>query len=378
LDSSSSVLAFADAHLKESMYRHRADIRGDALFSVRQIISLASSLGVPAAISAGDLFDSAHPEAAVVRDFHDVSRNVPFRLLEILGNHDRTREAVSWTRVSPGAERVESLSGRVVELGRLKIAGLNACPPDEVRAWLAALPPDVNLVVLHLHLAEALPFGVPDLSVEELPAGQRPRLYLLGDIHSRFDWASKDGRIQAIYPGSTWPTRVDETGPRYCAQIICRDDDSIDVAWHQLQSRPVLRTTIASELDFEKLIQVSLPALRSLSESLPAEIRAPIVEIRFTPDAQLRSNLEKSLQGWCHTFLRPMLSKGQSQAPDETVQRLDVRDAFRLAMGASVDDELLEMACELYQSRDPAATLSKWESDRGIVERGPQTAEVRL
>ena len=77
----------ADWHLTHNKWKHRPEINGDALCSLKQVVKHAQDFNLPI-LAAGDIFDTPRPSTGLLRDVRDIlfqERAVAY----VNGNHDK-------------------------------------------------------------------------------------------------------------------------------------------------------------------------------------------------------------------------------------------------------------------------------------------------
>lgn len=183
----------------------------------------------------------------------------------------------------------------------------------------------------------------------------------------------------AVYPGVTYPSRIDETQPKQFLEISLTSDQRYQLNVIPLPSRPVHRPVIRSIADAKQFIDEAIPRIKSevhrlMLSRLPNDIAKPLIEIKFTPVDEIRDSLEKALrlEGWCHYFLIPLAEQGLQSLPSGPVSdTVTIESAVKEVMGANFTDEVARCVKDLFFSESPVQVLTSYEAAFGVDMKTP-------
>ena len=98
------ALLTADWHLTHNNWKHRPEINGDALYSLKQVVKYAQDLHLPI-LAAGDIFDIPRTSTELLRDIRDIMFQ-QCAVAYVNGNHDKVTP--SWFEVVLGQRPIDN------------------------------------------------------------------------------------------------------------------------------------------------------------------------------------------------------------------------------------------------------------------------------
>ena len=360
-----SLLWFADAHLDLAIWASRPDLVYDSRWAFSHLVGEAIRRKVEAVLAAGDLINIKRPPSAVVtfiRKQMDRLAKAKIPLYFIQGQHERAdppwfSTVHSWPKHLNGA--AVSLDGRV-------IAGADWTPAVRLMDVMSALPP-ADTLMCH-QVWEEFMGGItsPEGSISDLP--EQFTTVVTGDYHKMV--MKRMGARLVLSPGPTNMRKINESGA--CCYAVSTGPKFV---WGKIPSRPVLRVDFrtAQEAPTADAIIAQLQAQIAKSvveaESLPAELRKPIVYVVSAPrDSELVAAIENSRVAYDSFLFTSVKSKdAPSDGLAQTTSTLAVprlTDILHEAVPKS--SPLYNLALSLLNSGSPAETLESIKQERGL------------
>lgn len=230
-------LHIADLHLDArfpSLGEREVSRRADFIKTFERLITLAIKNDVQLFLIAGDLFDTPHPDAAVVAKVQSELKRLCDRgIIPVIlpGTHDHLaiRDAIFRRERFPGyllAEEEVTAPLRI-EVGGTPVHLYGFAYRTGLAAELIATMTRRDEPGLHIGLLHGSRIGSPEWNYrhKDLPFefDQLKALQLdyiaLGHYHSFELLKDETGRVLASYPGSPEGKRFGENGPRYCSLV---------------------------------------------------------------------------------------------------------------------------------------------------------------
>lgn len=220
------IYAAADLHLKERVWRNRADVAGDAYAAFARLVGLVRRDPGSVLLLAGDVFDSPAPagidELAFATGMRRL-RDSGHRVLGVPGNHDTE---TYWRPLLFG---VEELGAEPVPLGDgVTVAGVPYHRSVEALAEALANAPVCDILVMHAGFRHLLGFEEA-CQCEESDVPEHVRMVVNGHVHVK----DVTGRVHS--PGSLTVTGVDGFDEGHGAFRI--DTSDWKVSWHPVKTR---------------------------------------------------------------------------------------------------------------------------------------------
>ena len=291
------ILVFTgDNHLRPRTWAKHPELYGDAYASWRQIVDFCLQLRLPL-LQLGDLFDSTRPDSMSVGMYLShlgrlEQARLPFYYVE--GNHDKAD--FPWAGLTPWAQPLGKC-----HLNGVFLYGIGFCDSASLADELSRIPAETTVVAAHQSWAEIQRVGHTDGRFEMFPRGMT---MLTGDYHVTGNWtgpAANGEPVVAYSPGSTAMQALNEPVEKYIGVL----HDNLAVTWHQLLTRPVIKHTCRTEEELQSVINCDIAEFME-QQSLPVEIRKPILQVRYQdtiPEAYAR--LTAAAGEKFHLFLEP-------------------------------------------------------------------------
>ena len=164
-------------------------IRGDSAYAFEQLVELAILHRVPLVV-AGDLLEVARPHSATVEFFHRQMRlcqDAGVKFYFIQGQHELSSPPWFSSHAWP-----VHIDGKVVDVGGVKLYGLDCRRTEEFDEAVARIPEGVDWLVAHQVWNEVLAVGAltHKASFAQLPA-HITRVFT-GDYHQHYAHTDSD------------------------------------------------------------------------------------------------------------------------------------------------------------------------------------------
>ena len=331
----------ADCHLAGNAWASLPAIVGDAYNSFNQIVTHCLDKRAQALVLGGDNVDSSRPSAQTALHLFDEGRRLrELPVCFIQGQHCRT--SPPWPQLL--------MSGRSLHKQRFNLcghptAGFDHLPADELQAELAALPDDVEILVLHQMCRQAISFDSWDFDASWLKDREKLKLVLMGDYHKVWNQKidSAGGPLELLYPGSIAMQSQDEDPEK---SFVWVNDD---LTWERvpLQTRPFRRLTLLIEDDV-KAAEKELAALQGNS------VGGPLAFVEYqTGLSAVEERLVKAFQGVLVLSARPAELLRSGIKPDNVT----LAGCLGSVLKREEDPGLYEFLVELLGNAEPAAVL---------------------
>lgn len=281
-----TILA-GDIHLlkKPGMWQSRAEIAGDDVYALEQIVSLCTDNDADL-ILLGDVFDSVtnlpRPIAAASQALSPLlssGKSVKF----IQGQHEMVvqshYEQYPWLSLVQGTEHI---GGKSFSFNGLKAYGLDYFPYAFEALALSKVPQDVEILFMHGTVDIALPMSF-HFKAESLAKFRDLKLVLAGDWHKPDEY-SLNG-VPLYYSGSAWQLSSDE--PRNKSVLLLKQTaDSLEVSRLPLKTRKIIKLSEMYETG-----ELSLSSLSDIDQALPKELRMPVILVDMPSPPELYEQL---------------------------------------------------------------------------------------
>jgi hypothetical protein len=349
-----------DSHLVADRDPLRVTNAEDALFALEQAVRFCLSQSLPLVL-AGDLFDSNLVRSSILKDVSLLLAPLATTgLYGIQGNHDKDPTTPWFTHV-PGAQRLTSTPTVV---GGHRLVGLDFAPSAGISAQLAALTADADGLVLHQALRQGLGFdGAWNCDLDWVGI----RDVWAGDLHNvRDELWSTDGKVRAVYTGSQYMTKTDES--EFPSMLVVGPPNPgghASYRRHPLLHRPIIRTTISSDADLAVLVDSLADLLAQQRPDLPPGLQRPGIIARYYSDVRgVGEVLREVTEGGRRApFIeQPLPSRDRSFA---TCQMMTVREGLTLErlIGERATGDARAFAIDLAKARtasDVQQVITTW------------------
>lgn len=380
------ILATADLHLTRCIRRNIQSMTLDSYVALEQLVAHACSIDDDLlVVIAGDIFNTNSPTdedlGVWFTAVHQIlSRPRPTLIVVTRGNHD------PGTETGPGLATCASIRGlvepvgEIVAFGPLRIYAIPFGSNELFQAQLAAVPGDVNVLVMHSTWKEAVGglFG-HQVETSQIPAAanHKDRLVVIGDVHIQHEEFVKERHLTILSPGAPYPTSITEGDSKRILDIAVSLEGSFVVDSVPITSRRIARYEAFSEATLRSTMAAAteLQAAMKIAQ-VPEKIRKPLVDVQFYTDLVIEaagakrsalSLLEDTFTpDWCHLQLRPV-------TPVQVLQRGEtmpttITEAIQQVMAGAVDKPTATAAQSLLTAANPVTLLDQWEVEAGLRE----------
>ena len=292
----------SDWHIALNAWKKLPDIKGDAEFSLRQIVDAALALNVPI-IAAGDLFDVKHPDSYTV---NVTARHMArlhaagLKCFYVQGQHEMANP--TWFSLFPGCEHVHD---RHFEIGGIKFFGYDYFLPSSVEDSYNRFK-TADVLVTHQVWSELLPHTGQEFCCSFGLVGQNIpyKALISGDFHSHF--VSQVGAMQFVSPGSICLQDLKES----CNKALWVMTDRFEFLSLPYLSRKLVHFTIDSENSLNSLVSSADELVKINYLPLPDNIGKPIFRIRYSSSIDnVNAAITAAFKGKAHVDLVQVLDE---------------------------------------------------------------------
>lgn len=358
------AIATSDWHLDEYAWADRREISGDSLAAFRQIVSYAVKHRLPI-LAAGDLLDRKPNLAGLISQIRpQLNRlqeaGVP--LLLVQGQHELQPDTPWLCAIHDWPIWLWD-KPQGVEVGGLNVYGIDWTPRDELPEALAAVPQDIDVLVMHQVCHEFM----GGITVAEMDFGQVPHAELLvvGDYHEHRTHAARGAQgqqLKVLSPGSTNMRKIDEESTKRF--FVVNDDLSYKSV--RLRTRPYLEWTVSSEEELNHFVEVIRSELKDTTSltKLPESLCKPLLRVKYMQgltDAYPR--IESAVGEWAHLFTKVIAPKDEDEEFEgeetyEEVEELGLTGCLPLLVTEEEEPEVFGLCHSLLSSTEPQPVLA--------------------
>lgn len=331
-----------DLHLAPNAWASLPQVGGDAYRSYEQIVDYCCNTPLcHALVLGGDVFDAQPPSDAVEVFLRGLAKLKAKKIdvYAIQGQHGRSR-VLPWTSIDP---YVTDLDCTVVRFeSGVVMAGFDNLPPVELQEKLKALPPDVNILVLHQMCRGTVPeiagYQNWDLDPEWVPP--TVRLVLLGDFHE--PWVKVRGSTLFIYSGSICMQSISEPPEKSFLTV-----NNFEVQRVPLATRPFCMLQILAAEQMEANLKV-------VAELVPDSLCC----VKFDPRIENAEALLRAANPAIHFLLRPLSISMESEVVDITkLENISLEGCLSLAVDRQTDPEFHSFVLALLKAKNPREVI---------------------
>lgn len=282
----------ADSHINSRGIRSEIGF-ADSIYALAQAVEYCLEQEIPLVIG-GDLFHRARPESWLLDKANTVLRRMPQgSVWAIQGNHDIDPEFPWFSHCQVG-----HLDQRTVEIGGYQVYGLDYAPSQKTAERLLNVP-EVDILVCHQALKQGLGFEQAWNMDLNWVQPQKVRYLLMGDLHRVYQTLrSDDDQVTALYSGVQYATKADEVGQHSLIRVFDRPEDfpqDLPFSRIPLRERPMMRLSIENEEQFNQVIPQIEDFVQQDDQTLPQELRQPILILRYYKDIDGIEHLVREL-----------------------------------------------------------------------------------
>lgn len=356
----------SDCHLQERAWHSRTNLSGDSLHAFEFICDYAIEHDLPI-LAAGDIIDKQKLGSDVpgfVRKMMDKLRkaSVPFGYIQ--GQHELQKSA--WfSELSDWPDWLHRRALRSVLPGHY-VYGIDWTPHDQVVERLSEVPKDATVLLMHQVCHEFMGgIAQAELYWEMIPGNVK--MLIVGDFHEKHAnlvRKNADGKdLSVLAPGSTCLQSITE--PVLKQFWVLRSDLSARSV--KIPSRPFLQPpelSLPEDVDgFCEAVSSQIDKVVSavIASMLPAELRKPIVYVRYSyqlEDAYQR--LVKAVGDKAHLFTKELRPKTpeQIEAREERKQMIEGGLIGALPSVAEEGTARFDISRRLLETRNPRQVLA--------------------
>lgn len=340
----------ADTHLAMNAWKSLPDVKGDSYRAFEQIIEFCVQNKAEALILGGDIFDASPGPDDVECFLRGVRklRQAGICVWAIQGQHGRSR-TIPWTSIDPEVYWLDKSDPRLLKGGGV-VTGFDNMPGEELRKYLAALDPSVNIVILH----QACRGSVPDVADrwDFDPDWVPPcvKLVLMGDIHE--PWMTRrevkcnglQHATEFYYSGSICMQSLNETSQKSFLVV----DNGFNVTRAGLKTRSFEMLTILAESELAKVV--------AHAEKLEPET---LVHVRFDPRVEKVEEMFRAANERVHYAFRPIsiISVGNTDIDLSKLDQVSLEGCLGKMVDRTQDEEFHSFMLAMLKSKNPKNTL---------------------
>ncbi len=372
-------LLTSDWHLEERTWADRPKIAGDAIESLKQIVTAAieNKLWI---VAAGDLLDRKQNFSNIPEQLRKQLGRLAVEkcpLYFIQGQHERQERP--WLKALHNwpiwlAAKSRGQRTAVIAPGGPLIYGIDWTPRGKLAEELSHVPDGADLLVMHQVSRELMGSIVtPELSADMLP--NVPKL-LIGDYHKTELIKATNGAggpTEIISPGSTHMRAINEPHEKY--YWLLYDDGSLEKKL--IHTRPYLEFLVRHDDELEKLVFSIAAKLAMAGDAamahLPEELTIPLVRVTYADNLiGAYKRLRDAIGALGHLFV-----KVEMTAPvDRTEETLLTQAAEKFEAAGLVgclpllmdeSEEAYAVARRLLECSDPDAMLAEIRGEFGLT-----------
>lgn len=366
----------ADLHLEDGAWTTRPGIYGDAYCSFNQIIDYCIEHKLPL-ILGGDVLERkqnlARPVAKLCAGMERMQRE-HLRVYYIQGNHEYDRNA-PWLSVHPWPIHLHDTG---VDFEDVSVWGLDWLPRGEIQTAFQEVPEYSQVLITHQVWTDLMgDIGRTECALSDV---HHVQTVLAGDYHvtKTVEGLNAAGKpIRLLSPGSTCMQDISESPEKFFF-VIAKTDTGLEFVPQKLRTRPFRKYVIETQEQLDEFCAGQF--LRDLAEiednTLPEEIRKPLVRVRFNkdlPDAFLR--ITTAGANSVHMFCDVLTSRSENGlAPARRdATKNDLLQALGDVLGE--DTEAYRFAQEILQSENPKRAVEE-HFHSYVKEAGNATSEI--
>lgn len=273
-------VVIGDSHIVSDFENSKLTNAHDSLFALTQAVDYCLEHHLPLVL-AGDLYDRNMVHSRMLKRVALILNRLHadgLGLYGIQGNHDKDPE-FPWFAHCDGAIQ---LGPSPVLVGGHRLAGLDFAPSADIGERLEHVQPCDGLV---LHQAARQGLGFEDAWNFDLDwIGDHTSCVWMGDLHKVYKelWSS-DKRVRAVYTGSQYMTRVEESSTPSFIRVGPVDTHPT-YERIPLQHRPIHQFVVDDDASFEQMIEQVSEIVLDVDPRLPEAVRTPGLIVTYYAD----------------------------------------------------------------------------------------------
>lgn len=285
------IYFISDAHLSYLIYANRQRINRDTYRAGLSVADYICNDGAKdkAVVFCGDNLDSKAPCPSDVQAFQAIVSKFMEALIPVYaieGNHDKVAARIAAGEEDPEdlsagyancqwldlIEGVESINHKTVDIGGLKVHGLDYVQGKQIYEELEKIP-ECDILVLHQPFAHVSPFEANLLEVEGVPE-QVHKAVVFGHVHISDKRKTSNG-VWVVSPGSTHAQKL--THPHGAIAVYDTETNEFEFV-ETPEHRIMMRFVCMQELDLGP-VENELKKFDSEDDRLK-----PIIGIKYNED----------------------------------------------------------------------------------------------
>lgn len=292
----------SDWHIALNAWKKLPDIKGDADYSLKQIVDAAIAFQIPL-IAAGDLFDVKHPDSYTVNATAGHMARLHAAGLKcyyVQGQHEMANP--TWFSLFPGCEHVHN---KYFEISGVKLFGYDYFLPTSIEDSYNRFKP-ADVLVTHQVWSELLPHTGQEFCCSYTLVGQQIpyKALISGDFHSHF--VTPVGAMKFVSPGSICLQDLKES----CNKAMWIMTDRLEFVSVPYFSRKLVHFTIDSEKSLHSLVSSADELVKINYQTLPNDIGRPIFRIRYSSAVDnVNAAITAAFKGKAHVDLVQVLDE---------------------------------------------------------------------
>ncbi len=359
----------SDSHLQARAWKIQG-IHGDSYFSFRQIIDHAIANCLPV-IGAGDMIDKRvnEPEPIVfLKKECERLSNAGQILYYTQGQHEL--DEIPWFELAGTSVHLHK---RQIQLGKLKIYGLDYQPAGAFKPELDLIPEDTDVLVCHQVFEDFMgDICLPQGAFADIP---HVKTVITGDFHeTRYEkFSGRQGQEMRVFsPGSGCMQEISEPPEKYFGVLMSNGSiKRVPLLTRHFTEWPVLH----NEDDLEEFLAgfgevYEQTQTYAVGHDLPEELRKPLLRITMSSRlAESTRRINKLVADRAHIFYKELPAERSESQILENVPNLRKGEAITLAtmLPQAVDQEkepnVYNLSQRLLSAEDVQLELVRWKQE---------------
>lgn len=339
----------ADWHVRkyDRVWPQHPTLAGDTAFAIRQILGLTAEYGVRHLLLGGDNFEERAQRSDatdLMRHTMDCLQQARVSVYYVQGQHELAEPPF----LSALHRHPYHIHGQTVNIGGIKVYGLDYQRPHRVEEAFAAIPEDTEWLLTHQVWKNLMGDDRGYAWSHWLPCAP---LVLTGDYHDSVDgtWTNvRNFDMGFISPGTIAMQAIDENPHK--SVVLLHDDSS----WQRLalRTRPFHIVYINTQDDLDQFVATEI----EVPDDLPDEIATPIVRVVYSTAVQeVRARVAAAHGDRAHLFWKPQVAMTEQQDADVAERIRTVMDGGFPAVVRrhyGEDPANADIAIRLYEADD--------------------------
>ena len=362
----------SDWHMALGAWKKLPDVKGDAEFSLSQIVDMAIGLKVPL-IAAGDLFDTKNPDSYsvnAVATHMARMRQAGLPVYYVQGQHEMATP--TWFSLFEGCHNVHD---KHFEIGGVNFFGYDYFLPRSVEDSYSRFKP-ADVLITHQVWSELLPFNGQEFccSYNLVHEHVKYKAIVSGDYHSHFK--APIGSSVFVSPGSICLQDLKES----CNKAAWVLTDDLGFTSAPYKTRRLIQCKVESDSDLHTLVKM---ADSIKSDDYPNGIGKPIIRVKYASTIDnVSAAVSSAFKGKAYYDLSPIIEGSSevedtdTQQPEETVlEKVNIDECFQESLSNFCDpsDRGYGDLLRLWGARSTEAMRKELEDIANSIKTGGHT-----